>query len=113
MLKTVYLESNVATDIDVNLIGDQAVEQFQNNHPASVVTYDNDYYGDKSTTEVASYVPSNNDAQMGCLEWSLNPTYTTASFTNGFPYGFSSGSQSDGDITPTSGSVIDGASRRH
>lgn len=100
----------------MNLIGDQAVvEQFPNNiHPASVVTYNqNDYYGDKST-EVASYVPSNN-AQMGCCEWSLDPAaYNTASFANGFPYGFS-GSQSDGDLTPSgSGSAnIGGATRQH
>ncbi|XP_057735583.1 protein SAR DEFICIENT 1-like [Arachis stenosperma] len=99
--------------------GDANMEQYQNNHPGSVVTYDsNDYYGDKST---ASYVPSNNNNDnssiiMGSMEWSLNnsnPGYTTASFTNGFPYGFSSGSQSDGDITPTSGCVIDEAPRRH
>ncbi|MED6205656.1 hypothetical protein PIB30_019778 [Stylosanthes scabra] len=97
--------------------GDANMEQYQNNnHPGSVVTYDsNDYFGDKSS---GSYVPSNNNSnkEMGCMEWSLNdsnPGYTTASFSNGFGYGFSSGSQSDGDITPTSGCVIDGAQRRH
>ncbi|XP_057447017.1 protein SAR DEFICIENT 1-like [Lotus japonicus] len=95
--------------------GDQTVEQFPSNDPASVLTYNqNYYYGDKST-EVASYVPNNN-AQMGCSEWSLNPAYTntTTLFANGFPYGFSA-SQSDGDITPSgSGSAdVDGATRQH
>ncbi|KAJ1405729.1 hypothetical protein SESBI_25642 [Sesbania bispinosa] len=91
--------------------GDQTVEQFPNNHhPASVVTYQqNNYYGDKST-EVASYLPSNN-AQIGSSQWSLNPAYTTASFANGF-----SGSQSDGDITPSGSGSVDvdgGATRQH
>ncbi|MED6194686.1 hypothetical protein PIB30_030753 [Stylosanthes scabra] len=92
--------------------GDANMEQYQNNnHTGSVVTYDsNDYFGDKSS---GSY---NNNKELGCMEWSLNnsnPGYTTASFSNGFAYGFSSGSQSDGDITPTSGCVIDGAQRTH
>ncbi|XP_061357587.1 protein SAR DEFICIENT 1-like isoform X1 [Gastrolobium bilobum] len=85
--------------------GDQTVEQYPNNHPASVVTYEqNDYYGDKSV-EVSSYVPSNN-TQMGCYEWPLNPAYTTASFSNGFPYGFSE-SQSDDCIKPSGSGSVD------
>lgn len=85
----------------MNLIGDQIVEQFPNNHPASVATtyHQNDHYGDKST-KVASYVPSNN-AQMGNCEWSLSPDFAISSFANVLPYGFSSGSQSERDITPS------------
>lgn len=80
------------------IIGDQAVEQYPNNHPASIVTtyHQNDYYSDKST-DVASYVTSNNE-KMGCYELSHKQAYTTTSFANGFPLCFS-GSQSDGEIT--------------
>lgn len=94
------------------LIGNQIVEQFPNNHPASAVTTyhqnDDHHHGDKST-KVASYVPSNN-AQMGNYEWSLSPDYATTLFANVLPYGFSSGSQSHGDITP-SGSVTGNINR--
>lgn len=74
--------------------GDQIVEQYPNNHPATVATtyHQNQYYGDPSIENIASYVPSNN-AQMVSGEWLPN--------ANGFPFGFT-GSQSDGDMTPSS-----------
>ncbi|RDX63596.1 Protein SAR DEFICIENT 1, partial [Mucuna pruriens] len=91
--------------------GDETEEQFPNNQPAaSVVTYgQNQYYSDKS----ASYI-ANNNAQMGCCDWSLNQAYSTTPFANGFPFSFS-GSQSDGDITASgSGSVdVDGPTRQN
>lgn len=76
------------------IIGDQIVEQYPNNHPATVATtyHQNQYYGDPSIENIASYVPSNN-AQMVSGEWLPN--------ANGFPFGFT-GSQSDGDMTPSS-----------
>jgi len=91
-------------NLNVNLIiGDQTVEQYPNNHQATIApTYDqNQYYGDPSIENIASYVPSNN-AQMASSEWISNQAYTTPT-ANGFPFGFT-GSQSDGDMTP-SGSV--------
>ncbi|KAJ1437904.1 hypothetical protein SESBI_03329 [Sesbania bispinosa] len=91
----------------------ETVEQFPNNHQASLITYDqNNYYGDKSI-EAGNYVPSHN-AQIGYSEWAVNATFaTTGSPVNGMPFSFSE-SQSDGDITPSgSGSVIHGAARWH
>ncbi|GAU39728.1 hypothetical protein TSUD_144950 [Trifolium subterraneum] len=95
--------------------GDQTMEHYPNNHPATVVTPypQNGYYGDKSTENIGSYVPINN-AQMGGSEWSiLNQGYTTTTFPNGYPFGFS-GTQSDGDITPSSSGSrdINGATRQ-
>lgn len=88
------------------------VDQFPNNPQASVIAYDqNEYFGDKST-EVGTFVPSNNE-QIGCSEWQVNATFAETSFMNGIPYNFSE-SRSDGDITPPgSGSVIDGTHRWH
>ncbi|CAJ2637014.1 unnamed protein product [Trifolium pratense] len=93
--------------------GDQTREHYPINHPATLATpyHQNGYYGDKSTENIGSYVPINN-AQMGGSEWSiLNQGYTT--FPNGHPFGFS-GSQSDGDITPSSSGPrdINGATRQ-
>ncbi|XP_027343847.1 protein SAR DEFICIENT 1-like isoform X2 [Abrus precatorius] len=87
----------------------ETVEQFPNNHQASLMAYDqNDYFGDKSA-EGGNYVPSHN-AQMGCNEWALSAQFASPSFVNGMPYSFSlSESQSDSDITPS----VDGAARWH
>ncbi|KAK7358268.1 hypothetical protein VNO77_00194 [Canavalia gladiata] len=83
----------------------ETVEQFPNNHQASVIAYDqNDYFGDKCA-EAGSYVSGHN-AQIGCGEWPVNATFATTSY--GIPYSFSE-SQSDGDISPS----IDGAPRWH
>jgi len=83
------------------IIGDQTVEQYPNNHPATVATtyHQNQYYGDPSIENIASHVPSNN-AQIASSEWLLNQAYTTTPNANGFPFGFI-GSQSDGDMTPS------------
>ncbi|CAJ2637025.1 unnamed protein product [Trifolium pratense] len=97
--------------------GDQTVEHYANNHPATLVTpyHQNGYYGDKSTENIGSYVPINNAQMGGSSEWSiLNQGYnTTTTFPNGYPFG-SSGSQSDGDITPSSSGSrdINGATRQ-
>ena len=87
-----------------NSIG-ETLEEFPNNHQASLIAYDqNDYFGDKSA-EVGNYVPTHN-AQMGCSDWAVNGTFGTTSFVNGIPYSFLD-SQSDSDISPS----VDGAAR--
>ncbi|KAK7320046.1 hypothetical protein RJT34_04776 [Clitoria ternatea] len=72
----------------------ETVEQFPNNHQASVIGYDQiEYFGDKCT----EYEASQNAQQMGCSDWGVNLNAgfgTTSSFMNGMPYSFSD-SQSD------------------
>ncbi|RDX67840.1 Protein SAR DEFICIENT 1, partial [Mucuna pruriens] len=105
LLREAHARWNDLEEIDGALLTQgESVEQFPNNHQASVIAYDeNDYYGDKST-EAGNYVPSHNNAQIGCSEWAMNATFGTTSFVNGMPYSFSD-SQSDSDIAPS----VDGA----
>ncbi|GAU31456.1 hypothetical protein TSUD_72370 [Trifolium subterraneum] len=81
----------------------ETVEQFQNNnnHQAPVITYDqNDFYSDKSL-EGGNYVAShNNNAQIGCNQWS--PPHATLPFMNGIlSYSFSDLQTEGVDIMPS------------
>ncbi|MCI15216.1 hypothetical protein A2U01_0036352 [Trifolium medium] len=81
----------------------ETVEQFQNNiHQAPVITYDQneEFFGDKSI-DGGNYVAShNNNAQIGCIQWS--PPHATTPFMNGIlSYSFSDLQSDGGDIMPS------------
>jgi hypothetical protein len=76
------------------------MEQFaNNNHQAPVITYDqNNYFGD-NCLETGNYVANNNNnAQIGCIDWSSS--FATSPFMNGLPYSFPDSQSDGGDITP-------------
>ncbi|KAG5041735.1 hypothetical protein AAZX31_05G222300 [Glycine max] len=106
LVREAYVRWNDLEEIDAAFLTQgETLEQFPNNHQASLIAYDqNDYFGDKSA-EVGNYVPTHN-AQIGCSEWAVNGTFGTTSFVNGIPYSFLD-SQSDSDISPS----VDGAAR--
>jgi hypothetical protein len=86
----------------------ETVEQFQNNnnHQAPVIAYDqNDFFGDKSL-EGGNYVAShNNNAQIGCIQWSQ--PHATSPFMNGIlSYSFS-------DLQPEGVDIMPSTSRWH
>ncbi|WJX54327.1 hypothetical protein P8452_40224 [Trifolium repens] len=86
----------------------ETVEQFQNNnnHQAPVIAYDqNDFFGDKSI-DGGNYVAShNNNAQIGCIQWSQ--PHATSPFMNGIlSYSFS-------DLQPEGVDIMPSTSRWH
>jgi len=94
---------SIIADINLcepNSIIGETMEQIPNNLQASVIAYDQNYFGDKFE-EGSNYNP-----QVGCSEWGVNATFGTTALMNGIPYSFSD-SQSDSEITPS----VDGATR--
>ncbi|KAK2385499.1 protein SAR DEFICIENT [Trifolium repens] len=86
----------------------ETVEQFQNNnnHQAPVIAYDqNDFFVDKSI-DGGNYVAShNNNAQIGCIQWSQ--PHATSPFMNGIlSYSFS-------DLQPEGVDIMPSTSRWH